>query len=163
MNKKKLSASLILVGFSLFILIVVFSFNHSAKAADVSISMTAADLQTAGFTQVKQIIAANGARFGGPDIYFSVSDKVTSSASEAPNVVMLKDLVLPYQLTSGALFNYGSDSHDFSVAGSTVQEATMYDGRIAINFIKNNHYDIVIGPNKTKVEALASLMAAKIK
>jgi phage baseplate assembly protein gpV len=75
---------------------------------------------------------------------------------------MVKDMVLPYQLTDGALFNYGSDSHDFSVAGSTGQEATMYDGRIAINFIKNSHYDIVIGPNQTKVEALASLMAAEI-
>jgi hypothetical protein len=164
MNKKNLQLFLIL-GSALSIVIFTLYFHLSPSKAAVigSGSVTVADLQKAGFAQVKQLTPLTSGRFSGPNLYFSVSDKVTAVSSEAPNIVMAEDYILPYQLSSGALFNYGLDNHDFSIAGGSGKEATMADGRVAINFIKNSHYDVLIGPNKMKVESLISTMADKIK
>lgn len=166
MSRKFLKSFFIILGLSVFLLIfgLFFRLSLSRAASAASASLMEADLQKAGFTQVKQIAPTTATgRFAGPQLYFQVSDKVTAPNSEAPNVVMVSDFVSTYQLGKGALFNYGADSHDFSVLGGSGQEATMFDGRVAINFIKNNHYDVIIGPNKSKIEALATLLAGEIQ
>jgi len=162
MIKKSLASIPAILGLGCLILasILVVRLESSQAAA----SVTPADLQIAGFTQVKQLTPIAGGRFSGPNLYWQVSDKVTAPTSEAPDVVMAEDFLAPYTLSSGAtLYVYGSDSHAFGVTGGNGQEATMGDGRIAINFIKNNHYDVIMGPNQAKIEALASIMAGKIQ
>jgi len=162
MTKKILQSSLLVLGFVFFISAFSFFFQSSlSHAAAASSFVTEADLQKAGFTQVKLIAPTSAGRFTGPELYFQVSDKVTAPTSETPNVVMVYDFAPSYQLGNGALFNYGSDSHDFSISGGSGQEATLFDGKVAISFVKNNHYDVIIGPNKAHVEALAQEMAAK--
>ena len=136
---------------------------HGSHASGATVVVSAGDLAAAGFTQVKQIAPTAAGRFNGPNLYFSVADKVTSPASEAPNVVMISDLALPYQPGSNALYKYGADSHDFSITGGAGKEATLADGRIAINFSKGYNYVVVIGPNQTKIAALAGAIAAKIQ
>jgi len=163
MNKQILRLSLMVLGFTVFFSAFSFFFRSSlSKAAgNNSNFVNVADLQTAGFTQVKQIAPTSAGRFTGPELYFQVSDKVTVPTSEAPNVVMVYDFVASYQLGNGALFNYGPDDHDYNISGGSGKEATLFDGKVAINFVKNNHYDVIIGPNKAHVEALAQIMAAK--
>ena len=165
MVKKILQSSLLVLGFVFFISAFGFFFRSSlSKAAGNDSNFVAvADLQTAGFTQVKLIAPTSAGRFTGPELYFQVSDKVTAPTSEAPNVVMVNDFAPSYQLGNdiGTFFNYGSDNHNFSIAGGSGEEATLFDGRLALSFVKNNHYDVIIGPNKARVEALAQIMAAK--
>lgn len=149
------------IGVTLLLLALFVCLNHSL-AADAAF-VSAADLQKAGYTQVKQIAPTAAGRFAGPNLYFSVSDKVSDPNSEAPNVAMAEDFTASYDLSGVTLYNYGADSQTLSVSGGTGQVATLADGRVAINFIKNNHYDVVIAPNRVKAEALASIMAAKIQ
>ena len=162
-NKILQSAAVILgIGILVVILAIFFRLNYS-RAAATAVFVSAADLQAAGFIQAKPLTPTASGRFSGPNLYFEVSDKVTAPSSEAPNIVMAEVFVVPYQLVTGALFNYRADSRDFQVLGGSGKEATMADGRVAINFIKNYHYDVIIGPSKTKIEALASLLAGKIQ
>lgn len=142
--------------------ILVFSSSNSRAASDI-LSVNTADLSTAGFTDIKQLAPITSGRFSEPNLYFSVSDKTSSKDSEAPNVVMVDSLFLPYTPANGALFNYGLDSHTFQIFGGAGKEATMADGRFAINFIKNNNYIVVIGPSQAKVEVLATTLASKIQ
>ena len=136
---------------------------HRSRAAGNSVPVTVSDLTQAGYASVTPIAPAANGRFAGPTLYFSVSDKVSSPSSEAPNVVMVSDLPLPYLPSTGALFKYSADSHDFSVSGAPGKEATLADGRIAVNFLKSYNYVVVIGPNQQKVEALAIEIAGKIQ
>lgn len=161
MIKKSLKSVILALGAGLVVFLFVFSPHSRVKAAD-SGPVMAADLQKAGYTQVKPLAPTAAGRFKGPNLYFEVSDKVSAPTSEAPNVVMTEDFILPYQPTESALFNYGADSQAFSVFGGSGKEATMPDGRVAINLIKGYHYVVVIGPNKVKVEALATSMAGKL-
>jgi len=161
----KILRSLVLASFlGGLVLVGVGLFNQGRSyAAGSSSGVTISDLTQAGFTQIKQISPNAAGKFNGPNLYFGVSDKVTSPTSEAPSLVMVDNLSLPYKPSTGALFNYGADSHPFSISGGTGQEATMADGRVAINFVKNNNYVVVIGPNQQKIEALAQIMAGKIQ
>ena len=161
----KFLKSFLAVGFAvllvlLFVFFLNYNFSHAAGNANVAVSI--ADLKEAGFTKSKLLPPANG-RFAGPNLYFSVSDKVLDASSEAPNVVMVEDLVAAYPFSAGALFSYGVDSHDFAVAGGSAKEASMADGRSAINVVKGNHYLVLIGPNQAKIEKLALRLAAKIQ
>jgi hypothetical protein len=135
----------------------------NSQAASNSMSVTTADLSRAGFTQVKAAVPTATGHFQGPNLYFTVSDKVAATSSEAPNLVMVSNLALPYAPASTALFKYGQDSHDFSISGGLGQEATLADGRVAINFIKGSNYVVIIGPNQAKIEALTTIVAGKIQ
>ena len=150
------AAAFIIVG-----AIIIWPWSNSLAAAN-NISLTANDLVRAGFSQVKVMAPAASGRFGGPNQYFSVSDKVSSPTSEAPNIVMISDSSLPYPPASSALFQYGTDSQVFSIIGGQGQEATLADGRVAINFIKSSNYVVIIGPNRSKIETLAVDLAGKI-
>jgi hypothetical protein len=160
-NSKK---SLIITGVLVALAAVgILNFNlANSHAAGNAISVTSSDLTKAGFTQVKAAKSASG-RFSGPALYFTVSDKATSASSEAPNIVMVSDLALPYAPATTALFKYGADSHSFTLANAAGQEATLADGRIAINFIKGSNYVVIIGPNQAKLETLATNLAGKIQ
>ncbi len=132
-------------------------------AQNTNHSVTADDLVKVGFTNVRQETPTAGGRFVGPNEYFEVSDKVASPDSEAPNIVMVSDFSSSQNLAGSTLFTYGSDSHDFAIPGGRGKEGAMFDGRTAINFVKNNHYIVIVGPNREKIEALALAVANKIQ
>jgi hypothetical protein len=146
-----------------FVVGAIIAWPWSNSRAAANISLTVNDLIRAGFSQVKVMSPATSGRFSGLNQYFSVSDKVSSPASEAPNIVMVSDLSLPYPPSSTALFKYGADSQAFSIIGGQGQEATLTDGRVAINFIKSSNYVVIIGPNRSKIETLAVDLAGKIQ
>jgi hypothetical protein len=159
MNKKIISITMLVL---VIITITLFKSKISQATPDTASSpVIVSDLAKAGFTGVKQEVPLAGGRFSGPALYFAVSDKVmTDSTSEAPNIVMVSDL----QADAGALaYTYGSNSHAFDIAGGQGKEGIMFDARITINFVKNGHYVVIIGPNKQKIEALASLASQKIQ
>ena len=134
----------------------------SWASVNSSFSLTAADAIQAGYAGTKLITVTAIGRFPAPSFYFNTKDKVTSPLSETPNVVMVSVLPLSDAATK-TLFNYGVDSHYFALAGISAQEATMLDGKVAINFIKGNNYVIVMGPDKKKIETFALAIAAKIQ
>jgi len=139
--------------------------NAIQKTPDASqLQITASDLQNAGFTGVKQESPQAGGRFRGPADYFEVSDRVNDPQSEAPNIVMVDSAYHNnFSLANGDLYVYGTSSHPFDIVGGRGQEGTMFDGRIAINFIKGNNYTVIMGPNRQKIEALAQLVVQKVK
>lgn len=132
----------------------------SQSASSAPLTITADDLIKAGFSGVKRETAQANGRFSGSVPYFEVSDKVTDPTSEAPNIVMVDDSLAG----AGAInYTYGSDSHAFSIAGGQGKEGAMFDGRVTVSFVKNGHYDVIMGPNRQKIEALANLMAQKVQ
>jgi len=134
--------------------------SNTGSQGVFSSPVTVGDLIKAGFTAVKQEVPLPNGRFNGPPLYFSVSDKASDPTSEAPNIVMVDDSLT----VAGAIsYTYGSNSQAFAIIGGQGKEGTMFDGRIAINFVKNGHYVVVFGPNKQKIEALANLVAQKIR
>lgn len=168
--KINLKSSLIVTisGLAALLIVGVLALNLAGSPAAASTAAaTVADLTTAGYTQVKALAPQGGGRYSGPNLYFTVGDKVSSPSSEAPDVVAVSDLSLPYVPGNGALFQYGNDSHDFNISGGLAKEATMADGRTAINFLKaahaGSHYVVLIGPNQNKLEKLAADLAAKIQ
>lgn len=130
------------------------------KADGQSAKVTAADLTAAGFSAPQLITPVNG-KYLGSNLYFSLTDKLASSSE--PDQVMVDYLTLPYMPSDGALFSYGSDSHTFPISGGAGREATIADGRTAINFIKGYNYIVVVGPKTSKVESLATTLASKIQ
>ena len=145
------------------LLILLSPIHWSLVHADAGAALiNSADVQRSGFTQVKQEMPTAAGHFNGPNLYFSVSDKVGAD-SEAPNIVMVSNQSLAYNPPLGSLVVYGSDVHSFIIPGGVGQEATMTDGRVAINFIKGHNYVVIIGPNPQKIENLAALVAGKIQ
>ncbi len=164
MSKKILKSITIIATLSLMAFIVIIVFNSSkSQAAGNTIKVSASDLTNAGFTGVKKIKPQANGRYVGPNLYFSVNNKLSPADSKIPKAVMIDDLLLPYNPPTGALFIYGSDSHSFNIHDGAGKEATIADGRTAINFVKGYHYIVVIGPNKTDTENLASNLANKIQ
>jgi hypothetical protein len=154
--------NLIVAGAILLVSVGALTISSSFSQAAGAYVVSAADLQKVGFKGVTQNKPNASGRFQGPNLYFEVSDKVAAT-SEAPNLVMVSDTAYPYNLPTSSLFKYGADSHNFTVAGGLGQEATLSDGRLAINFIQGKHYAVIIGPNKQKIEALTNLLAQKIQ
>ncbi len=143
---------------ALFSLLIHYS--HAADIAGQPIIITAADLTSAGFTNAQVADPANN-RFITPPYYFTVAEKADLT-SEAPNIVMvsiLSTVSSPSQLP----YTYGTNNSDFTINGGIGKEGTMSDDRVAINFFKGNNYVVIIGPDKQKIEQLATIVANKIQ
>jgi len=153
--KKMFLTPVLLLAAGVFLLLF-----HPVKADGQSAKVTAVDLTTAGFSGPQLIAPVNG-KYLGSNLYFSLTDKLAINSE--PDQVMVDYLTLPYMPSDSALFNYGSDNHIFPISGGAGREATITDGRTAINFIKGYNYIVVIGPETPKVEALATALASKIQ
>ncbi len=164
MFKKLLKSIAIISVFGLvsFFGILIFK-SASTQAANRILTVSVQDLSQAGFSNVQKILPETSGRYDGPNLYFSVSDLGQVVKSSTAHIVMIDNLLLPYQPAAGALFKYGANSRAFQISSGAGKIATITDGRTAINFIKGDHYVVVIGPDQARVEALATALANKIQ
>lgn len=171
-ENKKVIKAFVLVG--IFVFAVALSLgakprsSHAATntttSALVQLHATVADLTSAGFTGIKTD-PPDKQTFLGPTDYFTVADSVSAKTANLPHIVMVDSSSYPYvdQLPDAALYKYSVNDQSFAITGGTGDEATLSDGRTAVSFIKGNNYTLVIGPDKQKTEALALVMAGKVK
>lgn len=164
MLKKLLKSIAIITSLGLIIILSVLIFNTTnSQAASSSIKISASDLKDVGFTNFKALKPIANGRYQGPNLYFLINNKNISPKFKTYNIVMIDNLLLPYTPSKGALFNYGLDNHNFQIPNGIGEEATMVDGRTAINFIKGHHYIVVMGPDQVKIETLSLALANKIQ
>lgn len=116
------------------------------------------DIESAGFTSVRQQPQTPDGRYPSSNLYYWV-DKPTDATDITADNLLMVSITTVFNTFTG-IHEYPA-SQSFNVGDIHGLEGTE-GNRTTIDFVKNNQYVVIIGPGKDKAEKMAVIVAGKI-